>query len=104
VGLTFDPCRSAGVRLIQQEEGVWVNPPWLGSPQLMLGRSRTAVPTAELLNNDPSLSVVIGHCGGPDAGFTASLMERYPGRWTVTRYLWANVLRPAPHPTLNNTK
>jgi hypothetical protein len=94
VGLTFDPCRSAGVRLIQQDEGVWVNPPWLGSPQLMLGRSRTAAPAAERLNNDPSLSVVIGHCGGPDAGLTASLMERYPGRWTVTRYLWANVLYP----------
>jgi hypothetical protein len=97
VGLTFDPCRSAGVRLIQQDEGVWVNPPWLGSPQLMLGRSRNPVPVAEMLANDPTLSVVIGHCGGSDAGLTASLENRYPGRWTVTRYLWANVLRPSHH-------
>jgi hypothetical protein len=97
VGLTFDPCRSAGVRLIQQDEGVWVNPPWLGSPQLMLGRSQNPVPIAEMLTNDPTLSVVIGHCGGPDAGLTVSLQDRYPGRWAVTRYLWANVLRPI-HP------
>jgi hypothetical protein len=95
IGLTFDPCRSAGVRLIQQDRGVWLNPPWLGSPQLMLGQRHPPVTISELLANDPGLAVVVGHCGGPDAGLTSSLENSYPGRWVVTRYFWANVLVPA---------
>jgi hypothetical protein len=94
VGLTFDPCRWAGVRLRQQDHGVWVNPAWLGSPQLMLDRRHKPVPIPDMLAADPTVSVVIVHCGGPDAGLTAALEKQYPDRWTAARYSWANVLYP----------
>jgi hypothetical protein len=98
VGLTFDPCRTAGVRLIQQEKGIWFNPSLLDSNYMMLRRRGEPAPLSELLASDRPLTFVLVHCGGPDAGLTLLLESRFPGKWTVSRGAWANIFRPARKP------
>ena len=94
VGLTFDPCRHAGVRLIQQSNGLWLNVGLLDSDYMMLRPKHDAPEFESLLQQRPDAAVVVTHCGGDDHGLTGKIMAQYPNRWKLQRGKWANVLGP----------
>ncbi len=95
-GLTFNPCTTAGVRVLQQEKRVWLNnPPWLGLSITMLKAKDGSVDLFDRLRTDPKLAILVVHCGGSDDGITGRLQSRYPGRWSESKQRWANLLRPA---------
>jgi hypothetical protein len=94
-GLTFNPCTTAGVRILQQEKRAWLNnPPWLGLSITMLKAKGQPPDLLERLRSDPNLAIVVVHCGGPDDGITDRLQSRFPGRWNESKQRWANILRP----------
>jgi hypothetical protein len=96
-GLYFDPCRAAGLRLIQSENGVWLNTPgWLNQSILMLRRTGKT-DYDELLQHD-DLTFVVVHCGESNAPLVAEVESRYRGKLTLTRGAFADILRPAPNP------
>ncbi len=94
-GLSFNPCTTAGARILQQEKRAWLNnPPWLGLSITMLKAKGQPADLFESLRTDPQLALVLVHCGGPDDGITDRLQSRFPGRWTESKTPWANLLRP----------
>jgi hypothetical protein len=94
--LTFNPCTTAGVRILQQEQRAWLNnPPWLGLSITMLRAKGPAADFGQHLRTDSKLAIVVVHCGGSDDGITGQLEAKFPGRWNVSKERWANILRPA---------
>ena len=99
-GLSFDPCRIAGVRLIHAANAVWVNTPaWLNSSILMLHQTRQFTDTDydEMLRRG-ELTIVVVHCGATNAPVVRETEERYQGAMTIARGAYADVLRPTRKP------
>jgi len=95
-GLMFNPCTTAGARILQQEQRAWLNnPPWLGLSITMLRAKGPAADFRRRMQDDRDLAIIVVHCGGSDDGMTDKLQARFPGRWNLSKERWANILRPA---------
>jgi hypothetical protein len=96
VGLHFDPCRLAGVRLIEAANGIWEHtPPWANSSILMVHPTRqmSDADADELLRGGEA-SIIVIHCGDRGAPVFREWESRYAERSFVTRGAFADVLRP----------
>ncbi len=85
--LTFDPYVVASVRLVDRQDAILSNSPWMDSPILLVEETNRA-------GTNPG--VAITRCGASRGESTAEQMVKsHPEQWRLSRYACFQVLTPA---------